>query len=129
MSLTDVHCRLALAVIFFAVALGVWGLIVFLRGGGVSSNYFSAIVIGEGLVLVQGVVGMILVFTGKWPLDGLHFLYGVVIAISWIGAFLYTHGETRRREMGIYALISFFIFGLAIRAIMTGAASAECLPF
>ena len=128
MFLIDLHCRAALATMFFALILGAWGAYNFLRGMGLSSNFLGAIVIGEVLVLAQGVLGIILVVSGQWPADGLHFLYGVVIAISWPGTYAYTGGATSRRELGIYALISFFIFGLAVRAVMTGAVAPTCLP-
>jgi len=113
---------------FFALILGAWGAFNFLRGIGISSNFLGAVVIGEVLVLAQGVLGMVLVVTGQFPADALHFLYGVVIAISFPGVYTYTGGATSRREMGIYALIAFFIFGLAVRATMTGAVSPTCLP-
>jgi hypothetical protein len=130
MFLQDLHCRIALSTLFFALALGAWGAMNFVLLRGVNSNYLGALVIGEILVLLQGVLGVILVVSGKWPADGLHFLYGVTIAISWPGVYAYTHAETSRREMGIYAIVSFFMFGLAVRAMMTGAgpAGATCLP-
>ncbi len=130
MFLQDLHCRIALSTLFFALALGVWGALNFVLMRGVSSNYFGALVIGEILVLLQGVLGVILVLTGRWPADALHFLYGVTIAIAWPGVYTYTHAETSRREIGIYAIVSFFVFGLAVRAMTTGAsaAGASCLP-
>ena len=124
----DLHCRTALATLFFTFALGAWGALNFFRGQGLGANYLGAVVIGEILVLVQAVVGILLVLSGQLPSDGLHFLYGVTIAIAWPGAYTYTHGETGRREMGIYALVSFFAFGLGVRALMTGSSAAVCLP-
>lgn len=128
MILTDIHCRVALAVVFFALALGVWGGVAFIRGLGVTGSYLGAIAVGEILVMAQGLIGVILVLLGRSPADWLHVLYGIVIAISWVAVYLYTHGETRRREMAIYSLVSFFVVGLAVRAIMTGSAGSACLP-
>ncbi len=130
MFLQDLHCRVALSTLFFAFALGAWGVVNFVLTRGVTSNYLGALVIGEILVLLQGVLGVILVISGKWPADALHILYGVTIAICWPGVYTYTHAETSRREMGIYAIVSFFILGLALRAMTTGAgpAGATCLP-
>jgi hypothetical protein len=130
MFLEDLHCRIALTTLFFAFALGAWGTLNFALLRGLTSNYLGALVIGEILVVLQGVLGLLLVITGHWPADALHFLYGVVIVLSWPGVYAYTHGETTRREMGIYAIVSFFVFGLAVRALMTGAGSAGtiCLP-
>jgi hypothetical protein len=127
MPLTDIHCRLALAVTFFAFALGVWGVFAYLRGSGVTGSYFGALIIGEILIIGQGLVGVLLLVTGHFPADGLHFLYGIVLPLTWVAVYIYTRGATTRREMLIYAIISFFIMGLAIRGIMTGSASPSCL--
>ncbi len=127
MSLTDFHCRMALAITFFAFALGVWGVLAYLRGGGVTGSYFGALVVGEVVIIGQALLGLVLVLTGHAPLDGLHFLYGIVLPLTWVAVYVYTHGEQGRREMLIYAVVSFFVMGLAIRGIMTGGASPACL--
>jgi hypothetical protein len=111
MFLQDLHCRIALSTLFFVLALGAWGTLNFVLVRGVTSNYLGALVIGEILVLLQGVLGVVLVITGGWPSDGLHFLYGVTIALAWPGVYAYTHAGTSRRETGIYAIVSFFMFG------------------
>jgi hypothetical protein len=129
MFLTDLHCRVALATIFFAFALGAWGVLAFLRGSGVTSSYFGALVIGEILVIAQALIGLFLVVTGRTPADGLHYLYGIVVPLTWVAVYIYTRGAQTRREMIIYGLVSFFVMGLAIRGIMTGASNLVCLPF
>ncbi len=118
--LTFLHGRLALSVIMFALAVGVWAAWDYFRGRGVSSSYWGALAIGEILVLGQGVVGVLLVLTGARPADLLHFLYGALVAMGWPAVYVYTSGRTTRNEAAFYALVSFFIFGLAIRGIMTG---------
>ena len=115
-----IHSRLALTAILFALAMGVWAAWSYFRGHGVNSNYWGALVIGEVLVLAQGVIGVGLVLTGHTPADVLHFLYGVLVAIAWPGVYVYTNARAGRSEAALYALVSFFIFGLAVRAIMTG---------
>ncbi len=115
-----IHSRTAIAAVLFAFALGVWALWSFLRGQGVSPSYWGAVVIGELLMLAQGFLGILLVLGGARPADWLHLLYGVLVALSWPGVYIYTHARGDRREAGLYALVSFFVFGLAIRAIMTG---------
>ncbi len=115
-----IHSRLALTAILFAPAMGVWAAWSYFRGRGVNSNYWGALVIGEILVLAQGVIGVVLVLTGHTPTDVLHFLYGVLVALAWPGVYVYTNARTGRSEAALYALVSFFIFGLAVRAVMTG---------
>ncbi len=127
MSLPDIHCRIGLSVIFFASMLGVWGVIAYLRGTGVSNNYRGALVIGELLVIGQALVGLGLVITGYWPPDVLHFLYGIVVMLMWVMTYIYTKGAMTRREVLIYAVVAFFIMGLGIRGIMTGSQAPSCL--
>lgn len=129
MFLTDLHCRVGLAVIFFAFALGVWGVIAFLRGMGVTGSYVGALIIGEILILAQAVMGVLLIVSGRFPMDGLHLLYGIVIPLAWAAVYVYTRGAQTRREMIIYGVMSFIVMGLGIRGIMTGGAAPVCLPF
>jgi hypothetical protein len=116
------HGRIALSAVIFAFALGAWGTWNFLRGQGVSPSYWGALIIGEILMLVQGAIGVLLVIAGERPGDLLHFLYGVLVALTWPAVYVYTKAQTGRSEGGFYTLAALFIFGLAIRAIMTGTA-------
>ena len=129
MFLTDLHCRVGLALIFFAFALGVWGVLAFLRGMGVTGSYIGALFVGEILIIAQAVIGLALILAGRFPMDGLHLLYGVVTPLAWAAVYVYTRGAQTKREMIIYGLMSFFVMGLGIRGIMTGAAAPTCLPF
>ncbi|MDE3089603.1 MAG: hypothetical protein KGJ80_09530 [Chloroflexota bacterium] len=115
-----IHSRLAVTAILYALAMGVWAAASYFRGQGVNSNYWGALIIGEIVMLGQGIIGVLLVITGRLPQDPLHFLYGVLVALSWPGVYVYTHARAGRSEAALYALVSFFVFGLAIRAIMTG---------
>ena len=115
-----VHSRIALTAILYAVAMGVWAAWSYLRGQGVNSNYWGALIIGEIVMIGQGVIGIILVLSGQMPSDIIHFLYGVLVALSWPAVYVYTNARAGRSEAAIYAIVSFFIFGLAVRAIMTG---------
>lgn len=117
-----IHSRLALTAILYALAMGVWAAWSYFRGHGMNSNYWGALVIGEIVMLGQGIIGIVLVVTGHTPADLLHFLYGVLVALAWPGVYVYTNARGGRSEAAIYALVSFFMFGLAIRAIMTGGA-------
>jgi hypothetical protein len=115
-----IHGRIALTAILFAFALGAWATFDYVRRRDISPSYWGALVIGEILMLAQGVIGILLVLGGTLPADLLHFLYGVLVALSWPAVYIYTNARTGRSEGGLYALVSFFIFGLAIRATMTG---------
>lgn len=128
MFLIDLHCRVGLAVIFFTFALGVWGVLAFLRGMGVTGSYFGALIIGEILIIAQSLIGVALLLSGRFPIDSLHFLYGFLVPLSWVAVYVYTRGAQTKREMIIYGVMSFFVMGLAIRGIMTGG-TPVCIPF
>jgi hypothetical protein len=119
-TLVFVHSRLALTALLYALAMGVWAAWSYFRGQGVNSNYWGALIIGEIVLIGQGAIGVILVLSGHTPADIIHFLYGVLVALSWPGVYVYTHARAGRNEAALYAIVSFFIFGLAVRAIMTG---------
>jgi hypothetical protein len=118
--LTFIHSRLALTIILFALILGVWAAWNYFRRTGLTSSYWGALIIGEMLMLAQGLLGVLLVVSGEQPADWVHFLYGVLTALGLPAVYIYTGGRATRIEAGLYALVSFFIFGLALRAIMTG---------
>ena len=90
-SIVFIHSRLALTAIFYALAMGIWAAWSYFRGQGVNSNYWGALVIGEIVMIGQGVLGVILVVSGRMPGDIIHFLYGVLVALAWPGVYVYTH--------------------------------------
>lgn len=119
-SLPFLHQGLARSILIFLFIMGTWSAINFFRGKGLDAAFRGALVVGEISFLAQGVLGLIMVILGLHPADWLHLLYGVLVAIAWPGVYIYTQARQERAEAGLYAIISFFMFGLAIRAIMTG---------
>ncbi|MBI5029869.1 MAG: hypothetical protein HZB51_05030 [Chloroflexi bacterium] len=119
-TLAFIHGRIAQTTILFAFAMGAWAAWNYFRKEGVNSNYWGALIIGEILVIGQGVIGLLMVLLGAFPADLMHFLYGVLVALGWPAVYIYTNARATRNEAAIYALVSFFIFGLGIRAMMTG---------
>lgn len=119
-TLTFIHGRLAQTAIFFALAMGLWAAWSYFRKQGVNSSYWGALIIGEILMIGQGVLGVLMVILGALPADLLHFLYGVLVTLGWPAVYIYTNARATRNEAAIYALVSLFIFGLGIRAFMTG---------
>ena len=118
--LTSLHSRIALSAIFFTFALGAWAAWNYFRGRDISPNFWGALIIGEILMIAQGLIGFVLLITGARPEDILHLLYGILVALTLPGVYIYTGGRTTRHEAGIYAIVAFFTFGLLIRAVMTG---------
>ena len=115
-----IHGRIAVSVVLFALILGLWGTWNYFRKQGVDGNYLGALVIGELLMLGQGILGALIVIGGVMPGNLVHFLYGFLVALSWPSVYVYTHGRTGRSESAIYAIVSLVLFGLALRAMTTG---------
>ncbi|MFQ5595453.1 MAG: hypothetical protein ACE5HA_15000 [Anaerolineae bacterium] len=119
MSLVEVHARLANTAVLFALVVGLWALLNYVRRQGLSPGYWGTLVIGELLLVAQAVVGVVMYFQGGRPPRIIHFLYGVLVLLVWPGVYAYTEGRDTRREALIYGLASLFLCGLALRSIST----------
>ena len=116
------HERLSVTCAFFALALGVWGVVLAARGRGLDGNYLGAAVVGELLLVGQSVLGAWLLFgLGLSPGRGLHLLYAVTALAVWPFLLTYTRSDPGPREALLFGLGSFFLFGLVLRAATTGA--------
>lgn len=121
MSIVDIHARLAITALLYAIILGLWGLWRYFRKQGVEGSYWGALVIAEVIFLVQGIIGVYLFFSGgTLNRPFVHILYGVVSVLTIPGIFLFTRGDDSRRSMGIYGVACFFLMGIALRSISTG---------
>jgi hypothetical protein len=114
------HERLSLTVMLFMAAVGAWGIFAFLRGQAVSGSYAGALAIGEALVLVQVVAGALMLATGARPPSPTHYLYGITAVLVLPFAWSYLRSRNQRQALLIYGLIALFIFGLAVRGMITG---------
>jgi hypothetical protein len=120
-ALTFIHNRLSVTMLLFMAALGIWGLWNAVRGAGMSPSYWGGLVIGQGLVVAQGLIGGLLYVLGAAPTRGLlHVLYGVAALISLPAAFAFTRGRSTRYEALIYAVVALFLAGVTVRARLTG---------
>lgn len=119
MSLQLLHGNLSKGIVFYMAIIGLWGLVLYFRKRGVTSDYWGILAIGEILMIAQAVLGVAMVLTGASPARVIHFLYGLLGIICIPGVFAYTRGEDGRREVLIYALIGLFLMGVSIRAITT----------
>lgn len=113
------HDNLATTVMLFFLAVGVWGVVEFARGGQLSGNISGAFIIGQVLAVAQSLLGTVLyLFTEDRP-GFIHVLYGVMACITLPFAWSYMKERAPRHALLIYSLISLFIFGLAIRGMAT----------
>jgi heme A synthase len=114
------HDRLATTVMLFFLVAGVWGLIEFARGGVLGGAVAGMLLIGQVLVVVQGLLGMALFLWGDRPSDSVHILYGFTAALVLPFVWSYVRDKAPRQGLMIYSLVALFIFGLAIRGMTTG---------
>lgn len=116
------HTGLANTSLLFMLALGFWGLWNFLRGAGVTGSYWGALAIGEGVVVIEALIGVGVYLLGNASLSRswLHILYGIVAVICLPAAFSFTRGRSSRYEVLIYAAVAFFLAGIVTRAQGTG---------
>lgn len=117
------HKNLQVTMMLFMIAIGVWGLGLFFTRRPIGGDFWGALVIGEGLIVIQALTGIALYIMGLRPSrDAFHILYGIVSVISIPGTFAYTRGRDNRYEALIYGLIGFFLMGISLRAKTTGGA-------
>jgi hypothetical protein len=118
--IVQLHATLANTVILYMIACGVWGVFCALRGG-MNGSLAGALVIGEGLILFQALLGIIGYLVGNRPSQGwLHILYGICVAISLPGVYTYTRGRSPAIQALWFGGGALFIAGLAARGITTG---------
>ena len=115
------HDRLAVSMLLFMTALGVWGLIAYSRGEGVAGSIAGAFVIGEILVTLQVLAGVALVVFGARPVNPTHYLYGATAILVLPFAWTFLKDRHPRQGLLVMSLIALFIAGLAIRGMTTAA--------
>lgn len=119
MSLTDVHGRLSSAVLLYTVILGVWGIYDFIRRREVSEGYWGALLIGELLIIAEGLLGGYLWYQGLRPGRWVHVLYGVTTALGIPAVYVYTRGREGRAENLAYGSAILIVALLTYRAVIT----------
>ena len=120
-ALRPIHHQLANTGVLYMLVCGVWGLYMTVRKQPMNANYRGMLAIGYGLGILIGLLGMLLLLSGAQPRDPLHILYGIVLAVALPGAAAYFNERPNERKPLIYALTSFFVLGIMIRGITTGA--------
>lgn len=129
MSLALIHDRLADTAGLFIAALGVWALVLRLRGRPLDSNWFGAAVIGEVLIILQGLLGGWLYLQGLGvvlPRPFMHILYGVVAVVTLPAAYGYFGGlEDENVKTLAMAFVCLFLWGILARA---GAVASYPMP-
>ena len=108
----------------FFLAIGLCGLVRAIRGLPVDGSYLGAVAIGQGLFLLQAVIGVILWVNGRLGAlarPEVHVLYGafVIVFLPFI-YFTALRGDDSNRGQWVLAFSNLFLFGVALRLITTG---------
>lgn len=101
-------------------AIGVWGLFSYFRGESLGGSLSGALVIGQILIVAQGLFGAMLYLDGMRPATSVHLLYGITAALVMPFVWSYVKDRHPRQSLLFYSLVSLFIAGLAIRGMTTG---------
>ena len=119
-TLAFLHGRLALALILFAAALGVWGSAGFLIRRQVGPGFRSSYVLMIVLTAVQGLIGVVLLTMAR-PLEIVHVVYGAFAIIFLPGVYLWAGRGNRAREAAFMAASCWIVAIAYVRGILTGA--------
>jgi len=112
------HGRAATAIVLYLSIVGLWGLLLGIRGLGPSPNLIGALVISEIASLAQGAVGVALMLGGR-PATAIHVLYGLALAAALPLAATLVRGRPPRSVSFAFGFMCLFAAGLAIRGITT----------
>lgn len=113
------HDRLAVTVTLFTLLAGLWGLVAALRRRPVEPAFWGIAGVGEVLILLQSLLGVLLYTGGERPARGIHILYGAVTALALPALYAITRGRDDRRAQWMYALLFFLLTALSLRAAAT----------
>jgi heme A synthase len=119
MTLSQIHAQLSDTATLFIGILAVWALLSRIRRSELTGAWFGAAVIGEMLIIAQGLLGGYLYTLGLGvmltrPL--IHILYGAVAVITLPAAYGYFgHLEDEQAKSLAMALVCAFLWGILQR--------------
>jgi len=118
--MTTFHERLFIELLLAQVLLAAWALVLGWRRLPTGRLFAYALIVDEGLIIIQSVLGALLFAGGRRP-EVIHFLYGGLL----IGLLpvIYPLSQRRPDRSGYWlGFTLLFMAGLIIRASMTGRA-------
>jgi hypothetical protein len=115
-----VHLVVGYAIVAGFAVQWLWGLGTWITGRGPGRAFWWLLGFLQAIVLAQGVAGLILLLTGG-RVSALHYVYGVVFPVLvLVVAHVLARDAFAHRPWAPFALAAFFVFGLTLRALMTG---------
>ena len=119
-TLLTLHRVLSNTTWLFFLLVGLWGMYRAIRNYGVDGSYLGAMAVGEILFIIQALLGVILLLGVGSAGRGVHYLYGVFAIVAMPGLFAYLRGDDSNNAQWAYAIMTLFLFGVALRSITTG---------
>ena len=121
--LLPIHNLLSNMVSIYALLAGAFAAYYFFTRRPPGGSLWGVLAIAEGLFASQVLVGVLLALTGA-PSPArfeIHILYGLSSIVTLPLVYLVTRGRSPALTTGLFSVALFFIWGLAQRAIATGA--------
>jgi hypothetical protein len=118
----EIHSVLSQTTMLFFLLLGIWGIFRAIRKNSVDGSYMGAMVIGELLFVLQAVLGVILLIGGgRAGRPVVHIIYGSFALVALPSLFAFLKGDDSNRAQWYFGLLTFFLFGVALRATLVAA--------
>ena len=114
----SLHGRVAAALVLYLSIVGVWGLVLGVRGHGPTPNLIGGLVIAEIAAVAQGALGLGLLLS-RSPSQSLHILYGFALAVALPLAATFVRKREPRAASFAFGFTALFAAGLAIRGMTT----------
>ena len=115
-----VHLVVGWLIVGGFATLWLWGLGLWIFRRNAPRAFWVVVGFLQATLLVQGLVGIVLLLLGGRA-SALHYVYGVIFPVL---VLLVAHVLARemfaQRPWAPFALAAFFVFGLTLRALMTG---------
>ena len=118
---TAVHASIYTTMLILSGGLALWALFFMITGRPVDGAYRATFVLGIGVAVLQGVLGLYMVFVdGLRPGQTFHYLYGIsLIVFTGFGYALATRTSSANREALVLGISAAAAFGLILRASAT----------
>jgi hypothetical protein len=114
-----IHAVIAQALVLYCALLGIWGVFLGIRNAPLNGSYRAALLLAEGVAVLQLFVGLLLLVLGPRSSNDLHYLYGLSLIVTLPLVHQYLAGRRMRAPLA-YGLACLFMAGLAVRGITTG---------
>jgi heme A synthase len=116
------HVRLALAVILFAIVLGLWGTFQYWRRRAVSGGFRSSYLMLCGLTALQSLLGLANLGLGGNLHNLLHVVYGIFAVVFLPGLYFYSASgrASPAREAAFLAAACWIVLIAFLRGWVTG---------